>query len=624
TATAAETFEFSNWSGYAPGAELPVVTGSAEYTAVYTGTPRPYTITFQNFDGTVLQQSDVNYGTTPTYDGATPYRAKDAFYSYTFSEWSPAITSVTGEATYTAQYTSTTRGFTIQFVDYDGTVLEVKDVPRGQTPEYTGSSISRAATVDKTYTFNSWSPALVEVTEDAIYTATYNETPREYTITWIDGNGATLKTDQVAYGETPEYSGATPQKASTDDHSYVFNNTWLPAIVAVTGEATYTAQFNETERQYRVTWDAATNGGTCATEYTDFSYNAAIGTLPVASKEGHTFNGWFTSASGGTQITAATKVTADVTYHAQFTINTHSLAWNANGGTLSGSYTSGTVTYGITIAVPTVTRDGYIFDGWHDGTSIVDPASSMPDNDLTYTAQWTPAVASVIVNSATTYYATIDDAFTAANNATAASTLTLLQDVTVTTKLTYNNSNNKDCILDLNGHTLTSNTSEQSPLHINNTSVTFTITDGTVEKAGKLSLNSSFSTRAIFGVYVQLGTLLLNAGTIEVTSSTANTCGVTADQNGIFTMNGGIIHVKTTNGKEGRGVYLAGSVSINGGTVHVEAAGDGYGIKRDGGTVTINNGKFNISASGSTYVTNQASTNSKVVIRGGYYTTNNQ
>ena len=75
-----------------------------------------------------------------------------------------------------------------------------------------------------------------------------------------------------------------------------------------------------------MTWDAATNGGTCATEYSDFSYNAAIGTLPVASKEGHTFNGWFTSATGGTQITTATKVTADVTYHAQFTINKYSFS----------------------------------------------------------------------------------------------------------------------------------------------------------------------------------------------------------------------------------------------------------------------------------------------------------
>lgn len=180
TATAAETFEFSNWSGYAPGAELPVVTGSAEYTAVYTGTPRPYTITFQNFDGTVLQQSDVNYGTTPTYDGATPYRAKDAFYSYSFREWSPAVTNVTGNATYTAQYNSTTRGYTIQFLNYDGTVLETKDVPRDQTPEYTGPTFSKPSDETFDYVFNGWSPTLEDVTEDASYTAQFIAVPKDF------------------------------------------------------------------------------------------------------------------------------------------------------------------------------------------------------------------------------------------------------------------------------------------------------------------------------------------------------------------------------------------------------------------------------------------------------------
>ena len=394
TATAAETFEFSNWSGYAPGAELPVVTGSAEYTAVYTGTPRPYTITFQNFDGTVLQQSDVNYGTTPTYDGATPYRAKDAFYSYSFKEWSPAITSVTGEATYTAQYTSTTRGFTIQFVDYDGTVLEVKDVPRGQTPEYTGPAISREATVDKTYTFKSWSPAFAEVTEDAIYTATYTETAREYDITWKDGDGNTLKTDQVAYGETPEYSGATPTKTSTNTHNYTFNNTWSPAIVAVEGEATYTAQFNETERKYRVTWDA--NGGTCATAYNDFSYNAAIGTLPIASKTGHDFNGWFTSTTGGTQITTATKVTADVTYHAQWTINQCLLTVLANNDTYGTVTGSGTYDYGTEVTITATPNTGYKFVQWNDGNTNASRTVMVTANE-TYTATFDYDIANYTV-----------------------------------------------------------------------------------------------------------------------------------------------------------------------------------------------------------------------------------
>lgn len=633
TATAAETFEFSNWSGYAPGAELPVVTGSAEYTAVYTGTPRPYTITFQNFDGTVLQQSDVNYGTTPTYDGATPYRAKDAFYSYSFKEWSPAITSVTGEATYTAQYTSTTRGFTIQFVDYDGTVLEVKDVPRGQTPEYTGAAISREAAVDKTYTFNSWSPALVEVTEDAIYTATYNETPREYTITWVDGNGATLKTDQVAYGETPEYSGATPTKTSTNTHNYTFNNTWSPAIVDVEGEATYTAQFNETERKYRVTWDAATNGGACATAYNDFSYDAAIGTLPVAGKEGHTFNGWFTSATGGTQITTATKVTADVTYHAHFTINSHSLTWNANGGTLSGSYTSGTVTYGTTIAVPTVSRENFVFNGW-DAT----PASTMPDNDLTYTAQWTPAEASVTVEGEDpTYYATVAEAFTAAHGKTDPTVKILKEEVTIASEIAIT----KTMTIDLNGNKITSKlASATGVFKINASGMTVTIMDsGTggeiYHKAstsgtnylygvnitggsmsvvsGKIYAENTGSSRA-YGINTATNAKLVSvSGSAIIEAKSSSAFGIYTNNTCSLTVNGGTF---TATGSESRGIYTKGTTELTNATITASGS-DSRTIFAKDGNMTIHSGTYSATGTGSVYVIFFEA--GKVTVKGGKF-----
>ena len=45
----------------------------------------------------------------------------------------------------------------------------------------------------------------------------------------------------------------------------------------------------------------------------------AIGTLPDATYEGHTLDGWFTSASGGTEISSETVVTGNVTYYAHWT-----------------------------------------------------------------------------------------------------------------------------------------------------------------------------------------------------------------------------------------------------------------------------------------------------------------
>ena len=91
------------------------------------------------------------------------------------------------------------------------------------------------------YSFSAWNPALAAADADATYTATYTAGPRGYTVTWKNGE-ATLDTDEnVLYGATPEYTGATPTKAP-DEYTYTFSG-WSPAVAAVTGNATYTAQF---------------------------------------------------------------------------------------------------------------------------------------------------------------------------------------------------------------------------------------------------------------------------------------------------------------------------------------------------------------------------------------------
>ncbi len=66
-----------------------------------------YTIRFLNWDGTVLQDSQVKEGELPSYTGTTPVRPADEQYTYSFSSWSPAIATATADADYTAQFTAT-------------------------------------------------------------------------------------------------------------------------------------------------------------------------------------------------------------------------------------------------------------------------------------------------------------------------------------------------------------------------------------------------------------------------------------------------------------------------------------------------------------------------------------
>ncbi len=93
------TYEFEGWDP-----ELAEVTKNAAYTAKYKKVLKEFTIKFVNEDGKELQSTKVAYGTKPTYTGATPTKAADSQYTYTFKEWSPEIVTVTGEATYKATY----------------------------------------------------------------------------------------------------------------------------------------------------------------------------------------------------------------------------------------------------------------------------------------------------------------------------------------------------------------------------------------------------------------------------------------------------------------------------------------------------------------------------------------
>ena len=241
-------------------------------------------------------------------------------------------------------------------------------------------------------------------TTDANYPEYLYKVANSYLVTFKNESESLQSTYQEE-GEIPTYTGAEPTKASAGGYSYEFDgwsttNGGAPAaLTAVTSAgATYYAHFAETDLRYTISLNSADNGGECAQEYIRVAPGSAAGTLPSATKEGHTFTGWFTAASGGTQLTASTVVSGDITYYAQFSVNSYTLTYELGEGKVTTKGTpipaknmtgtqSKSVAYGTAITAPVVTRTGYTFQSWD---AIIAP--TMPAENVAYTPLWIPNV----------------------------------------------------------------------------------------------------------------------------------------------------------------------------------------------------------------------------------------
>ena len=103
---------------------------------------------------------------------------------------------------------------------------------------------TKESTAQYNYTYSGWSltsggsasaSALKSVTSDRTVYAAFNSSTRYYTITYYDGD-TVLKTESLPYGAMPSY---TPEK---DGASF---DGWTPALTTVTGNASYTAVWQE-------------------------------------------------------------------------------------------------------------------------------------------------------------------------------------------------------------------------------------------------------------------------------------------------------------------------------------------------------------------------------------------
>ena len=247
------------------------------------------------------------------------------------------------------------------------------------------------------YEFAGWYTAEKDgtlVTEDTVVTASHtlyaHWTANEYTVTFDANKGTVTPTEMKvrhgdAYGKLP-----TPTlDGYTFDGWYNDNGMQVKPEDEVTASHTLYAHWKAST--YTVTFEA--NEGTVEPKPQTVIYGSTYGKLPTLTRDGYTFEGWFTAQNGGTKVMADTKVTTaeNHTLYAHWTQNIYDVRFDANGG--KEAYEPKKVRYGDTYKEfpPEPTRIGYKFAGWYtekDGGAKVELGDVVTSSHTLY-AHWT-------------------------------------------------------------------------------------------------------------------------------------------------------------------------------------------------------------------------------------------
>ena len=200
----------------------------------------------------------------------------------------------------------------------------------------------------------------------------------------VDGNG-TVKVDNLAANAT-----SATVTGLTECESYSFHIVSVGSSCNVSS-ASVPAQPYSGAKTVTYNYHEGEGTGSPASFTTDCSHTST--TLPTPTRANYRFDGWYTSASGGTRKGGGgDSYTPDATIelHAQWT-RVYTVSYDYAGGSGScvagGPYAEGET---VTVCASTPTKDGSTFKGWSYSPSVTVTAGTfpMPASNVTITATW--------------------------------------------------------------------------------------------------------------------------------------------------------------------------------------------------------------------------------------------
>ena len=283
---------------------------------------------------TMVFGSSITAPTTPNKDGLV------------FIGWNPELpqTVQAGDFTYSTVYVPATFKAYFKIDNADFTTVEVKygeQIPAQTAPEREG------------YTFSGWSeiPATMPAS-DVTITGTY--VPNKYTVKFVLGN-------EVLYEQLQDFGTAITIPNVTEPEGWLFSG-WDPEVDATVPahDVTYTATL--TENNFRLTYYLENELWIIQ----DLKFGEEIGLPEVPEKEGYTFAGW-KNAQGQSDM-PETMPSRDLTYYGDYTINQYTVKFVFAGKVISEKKQN--YNTAIT-APQNPQNEGYTFVSWGELDAIV-------------------------------------------------------------------------------------------------------------------------------------------------------------------------------------------------------------------------------------------------------------
>lgn len=325
---------------------------------------------------------------------------------YTFSGWTTGSQTYAGGASYTP-----TAGITFNpvwtastyTISYNSNQATGGSVPSSQswTTGTTALTLSgNSGTLAKTgYTFGGWAASVGSTTAVTTYSTSATKvfyaiwTPVNYVFTYaLNGGTSTLPTQASLRIYNSLTLAATPTRANYNFAGWSNGSTTYGALATFSIGAstptttTFTAQWTPV---YTLAYvlngspSVVTGGGL-------YDSGTVVSLAAAPSFTGYNFAGWLDSAGTSRSAGSNFTVVENSTLQARWTAISYSVTYNLGGG--SGTLPlQSSLTIGQTFQVaPTVSRAGYTFDGWNDGSDTYTAGSTyvIGSSNVTLTARW--------------------------------------------------------------------------------------------------------------------------------------------------------------------------------------------------------------------------------------------